>query len=318
MGPEKPRRAWRRRTGVVGGRTRLVLAVAGACVLLAGSATVAVVRLTASGSAGPALAELISEVTTVPVDPTAALVPVSSGPPISSGAPISSARSTPSGAEVFFAGAGSAGSADFASSLPAESAFPTPVSGPPLTADGKPEVLYVGTEYCPYCVAENWALIVALSRFGTFSGLNTSRSAYFDDVPPIDGWTFYGSSYTSPYLSFVPVETRSNVLVINAKTGKISNNSYRLLQRLTPAEESIFGRYDTMGQTPFLDFGGQATLLGSGISPKTLVGKTWSQIAADLRHPHTPAGQEIRVSADMLTAELCWLTGDRPTAACPK
>ncbi len=49
---------------------------------------------------------------------------------------------------------------------------PTPVSGPPLT--------------------ENWALIVALSRFGSFSGLSTSRSPYFEDVPPVDGWTFYG------------------------------------------------------------------------------------------------------------------------------
>jgi hypothetical protein len=318
MGPEKPRRTWLRRTGAIGGRTRLVLAVAGACVLLAGGATVAVVRLTANGSADAALAELITEVTTVPVDATAAPISLPSGPPISPGMPISSATSTPSGAEVYLADGGSAGSAGSASSLPAEFAFPTPVSGPPLTAAGKPEVLYVGSEYCPYCVAENWALIVALSRFGTFSGLNTSRSAHFDNVPPIDGWTFYGSSYTSPYLSFVPVETRSNVLVVNAKTGKISNNSYRMLQRLTPAEESIFSRFDTMGQTPFLDFGGQATLLGSGISPETLVGKTWSQIAADLRHPHTPAGQEIRVSADVLTAEFCWLTGDRPAAACPK
>lgn len=30
--------------------------------------------------------------------------------------------------------------------------------GHPLTAGGKPEVLYVGTEFCPYCAAENWVL----------------------------------------------------------------------------------------------------------------------------------------------------------------
>ena len=212
----------------------------------------------------------------------------------------------------------SAGSAAYSSSLSVQFASPTPVSGPPLTAGGKPEVLYVATEYCPYCVAENWALIVALSRFGTFSGLTTSRSAYFDDIPPIDGWTFYGSSYTSPYLAFVPVETSSNVLIINAKTGKIGKNSYRLLQRLTPAQQSIFGKFDKLGQTPFLDFGGRATLLGSGVAPDTLVGKTWSQIAADLRHPRTPAGLVIRASADMLTDEFCQLTGDRPAVACPK
>jgi hypothetical protein len=315
MGPEKPRRPWLGRTWVRGGRTRLVLAVAGTCVLLVAGATVAAVRLTARGPADPALAKLITEVTTVPVD-SVAPVPVPSGPPISSGTWISSTRVSPPGTVVFTDG-GSAGSSDYSSSLSVESTSPTPVSGPPLTSGGKPEVLYVSAGYCPYCVAENWALIVALSRFGSFSGLNTSRSAYFDDIPPIDGWTFYGSSFKSPYLAFVSVETRSNVLVINAKTGQVSNNSYHLLQRLAPAQESIFNKFDTMGQTPFLDFGGRATLLGSGVvSPNVLVGKTWSQIAADLRHPKTAAGQEIRASAAMLTAEFCQLTDDRPATAC--
>ena len=40
-----------------------------------------------------------------------------------------------------------------------------------LTADGKPLVLYVGAEYCPYCAAERCAMVQALSRFGTFSNL---------------------------------------------------------------------------------------------------------------------------------------------------
>ena len=56
-------------------------------------------------------------------------------------------------------------------------AKPTSISGTALTANGKPEVLYMGAEYCPYCAAERWAMIVALSRFGTFSGLSTVHSA---------------------------------------------------------------------------------------------------------------------------------------------
>ena len=35
----------------------------------------------------------------------------------------------------------------------------------------------MGAEYCPYCAAQRWAMIVALSRFGTFSGLTTVHSA---------------------------------------------------------------------------------------------------------------------------------------------
>ena len=53
----------------------------------------------------------------------------------------------------------------------------TIANAPSLTLNGKPEVLYIGAEYCPFCAAERWAMIVALSRFGTFSGLATTRSA---------------------------------------------------------------------------------------------------------------------------------------------
>src|SRR5260370_14637165 len=38
-----------------------------------------------------------------------------------------------------------------------------------LAANGKPEMLYMGAEYCPYCAAERWPMIVALGRFGTCS-----------------------------------------------------------------------------------------------------------------------------------------------------
>jgi hypothetical protein len=65
-------------------------------------------------------------------------------------------------------------------------------------------------------------MIVALSRFGTFTRLRTIRSGTFNSAlmptltdqsfPALDTWTFYGSGYTSKYLTFVPVETRSNVI----------------------------------------------------------------------------------------------------------
>ena len=40
-----------------------------------------------------------------------------------------------------------------------------------LTEHGKPEVLFYGIEACPLCAAERWPLIVALSQFGRFTGL---------------------------------------------------------------------------------------------------------------------------------------------------
>ena len=38
----------------------------------------------------------------------------------------------------------------------------------------------------PYCAMESWPLIVALSRFGTLTGLATSRSPEFEHIAPVD------------------------------------------------------------------------------------------------------------------------------------
>ena len=164
---------------------------------------------------------------------------------------------------------------------------------------------------------ENWPLIVALSRFGTFTGLATSRSPEFEHVAPVDSWTFYGSHYTSGYLSFVPVERYSNVL-LNAKANPNAATSYRVLQHLTPAQRAIFAKYDKTRSTPFLDFGNRAVQIGSGaIAPQLMAGKSWSRLAAALRQPKTSLGAALVTEADSLTAELCRLTGDRPASACP-
>jgi hypothetical protein len=196
------------------------------------------------------------------------------------------------------------------------SALTQPVRGTPLTQGGKPEVLYVDAGYCPYCAAESWALIVALSYFGTFSGLSTVRTHHYHRIAPIDGWTFYGSSFSSRYLAFVPVETSSDTLV-TAKANPDDVTSYRKLQKLTPAEQAVFDKYDTALSVPFLDFGNRSVEIGSTLDPSALAGQTWSQIASTLRAGRTPAARAILGAAGSLTAQICELTGDRPANACP-
>jgi Domain of unknown function (DUF929) len=274
--------------GITGtGRRRLVV-IAAACALLVTAATLASFRLTEGPRTDPALAGLITEVTTVPV-----------GEPVP-GLPASASSASAYSSTLLF-------SPDTLNAA----------GGPPLTRSGKPEVLYVATEYCPYCAMENWPLIVALSRFGQFTGLTTSRSPEFEHIAPVDSWTFYGSRYTSPYLVFVPVEQYSNVLV-NTKADPNAGHSYRVLQKLTPAQQAIFARYDKPASTPFLDFGNRAVQIGSGpIPPQLMTGKSWPQLAAALRQPKTDLGAALLNEADSLTAELCRLTGDRPASACP-
>lgn len=283
------------------GRRRVVVIVV-ACALLAAAVTVVAVRWTAGSRTDPALASLVAEVTTVPVGKS---MPPGLWPSVGLSVP---------GVAGQPASAAPAGS--FSSTLLVSGA-PSAVSGSPLTRGGKPEVLYVGTEYCPYCAMENWPLIVALSRFGQFTGLAVSRSPKFEGIAPVDSWTFYGSHYTSRYLAFVPVERYSNVLV-DAKANPNAAKSYRKLQQLTPAQQAIFGKYDKPGSTPFLDFGNRGVQIGAGPIPSQLMaGKSWSQVAAALRQPTTALGADLLGQADLLTAELCGLTGNRPAAACP-
>jgi hypothetical protein len=165
----------------------------------------------------------------------------------------------------------------------------------------------------------------ALSRFGTFTGLRTIRSAALNSAlaqtitdqffPALDTWTFYGSAYTSKYLTFVPVETRSSVLV-SRNADPLKKTSYTVLQRLTPAEQTIFARYDNLRAVPFTDFGNKYALTGSSFDPTVLEHETWSQIAAELEHPGGIRGRSILGAVNYITAALCRLTGDQPATAC--
>jgi hypothetical protein len=194
---------------------------------------------------------------------------------------------------------------------------PTSISGTPLTSGGKPEMLYVGAEYCPYCAAERWAMIVALSRFGTFSGLATTHSAAMDGAgnaepyPNTPTWTFAHATYTSKYLTFDPVEEYTNTP--DPKTG-----GYTPLQTPTAQQQALISKYDAAysDAIPFVDYGNKYLTVGASYNPDLLKGLTWSQIAADLHNPASPVAKGVLGTANYLTAALCGLTGNQPTAVC--
>ena len=56
-------------------------------------------------------------------------------------------------------------------------AAPSRITGAPTDQDGKPLVVYVGADYCPFCAAERWPLVAALERFGTFKTSGATHSA---------------------------------------------------------------------------------------------------------------------------------------------
>jgi hypothetical protein len=196
-------------------------------------------------------------------------------------------------------------------------------AGAPLTANGKPEMLYMGAEYCPYCAAARWSMIVALSRFGTFSGLQTIHSAAANGAgqkepdPNTPTWTFANAKYTSQYLTFSPVELQTNIP--DASTGTYTN-----LQTPTKAQQALLTKYDAApyvdssqaGAIPFIDFGNKYVSIGTPYDPGVLAGLSWATIAADLHNPNSAVAQAVDGTANHITAAICKMTGNQPASAC--
>ena len=179
----------------------------------------------------------------------------------------------------------------------------TSISGSALTSAGKPEVLYIGAEYCPYCATERWAMVVALSRFGTFSGLRGIYSSSTDVDPSTPTLTFYKSTYTSKYLTFTPVET----------TTEDRNTA---LQNPTAQQAKTWQKYDSAGNIPFIDFGNKYLINQVTYDPSVLKGKTWAQIASALNDKSSAIAKGADGSANVMTATICKLTHNKPANVC--
>jgi hypothetical protein len=184
----------------------------------------------------------------------------------------------------------------------------TKQSGPVLTVNGKPDVLYVGGEFCPYCATERWPLAVALSRFGTFTNLGVIKSSATDAYPNTATLDFYKSTYTSDYLTFTPKEIFTNVP---------QGSGYGPLDTLTAAQTATMAKLDPSGGIPFISYAG-SYLGGVQYDPKDLAGLTAAQIAGKLTTVSSTdtVGQAVIGSANLLTGVLCNLTGDKPATVC--
>jgi Domain of unknown function (DUF929) len=186
----------------------------------------------------------------------------------------------------------------------------TAISGQPaLTVNGRPEVLYIGGEYCPYCAAERWAIAAALSRFGSLSGLHFIHSSPTDTYPNTPTLSFYKSSFTSTYLSFVPVEWYGEA------PDPSTPFQHVYLQQPTRQEGALFSKF-AHGAFPFLDIGNRYVLPETSYLPSALAGLSWAQVVADMRNPASAVGKDIDGAANIITAAICKVTGGQPGGVC--
>jgi len=170
--------------------------------------------------------------------------------------------------------------------------------GARFVSNGKPELVYVGAEYCMYCAIERWPLIIALERFGNLSKLHYMTSATDED--DIATFTFNGSSYTSNYIAFKGYEDE--------------DRSSAPLQTVPANYSAVWSSFGT--GFPFLDFGNTYVVRSSLLPfPDIIQGKNWTAILSDISTSDS-VGLQIREAANLITGMICKITQGAPAAVC--
>jgi hypothetical protein len=172
-------------------------------------------------------------------------------------------------------------------------------SGPPLTIGGKPVIVFVSEESCPFCAAERWSLAVALSHFGTWSHLGSTTSSATDVYPGTATLSFRAAVYRSTELTL--------------RTTELADNAGHPLQAQTPLDTRLIDAFDVppyvnsadqSGAVPFLDIANRYILAGAQYSPQVLAGLSAAQIASQLANPSSPVAQAIDGSARVIVAAI--------------
>ncbi len=172
-------------------------------------------------------------------------------------------------------------------------------SGPPLTIGGKPVIVFVSEESCPFCAAERWSLAVALSHFGTWSHLGSTTSSATDVYPDTATLSFRTAVYRSTELTL--------------RTTELTDNAGHPLQAQTALDTRVIGAFDVppyvnsadqSGAVPFLDIANRYILAGAQYSPQVLAGLSAAQIAGQLANPSSPVAQAIDGSARVIVAAI--------------
>jgi Domain of unknown function (DUF929) len=178
--------------------------------------------------------------------------------------------------------------------------------GTPLTIGGKPAIVFVSEESCPFCAAERWSLTVALSHFGTWSHLGTTTSSATDVYPDTATLSFRTAVYQSTELAL--------------QTTELADNAGRPLQPQTPLDTRLISTFDVppyvnstdqSGAVPFLDIANRYILAGAQYSPRVLAGLSAAQIANQLSNPSSPVARAIDGSAQVIIAAIDQVLHDK-------
>ncbi|HEY3094776.1 MAG TPA: DUF929 family protein [Nitrososphaera sp.] len=163
---------------------------------------------------------------------------------------------------------------------------------------GKSLVFFMGAGFCPFCAAERWATVNALSSFGRWEGLVETTSANHDEkylnIPTV---SFARAKYESDYVEFVSRE--------------IADRNFEPLQEPHEKDYEILDTFNPDQIIPFLLVDGQFMQVGAGYSPQILEGMDHAKVKAELANPASPVGKAMRTEIDNITALICKSIGGK-------
>jgi hypothetical protein len=159
----------------------------------------------------------------------------------------------------------------------------------------------MGAGFCPFCAAERWAIVGALSNFGKWEGLVETASADHDEkylnIPTV---SFARAKYESDYVEFVGRET--------------ADRNFEPLQELGEKDYEILDTFNPDQIIPFLLVDGQFMQVGTGYSPQILEGMDHAKVRAELANAASPVGKAITAEIDNITALVCKSIGGKAGA----
>lgn len=174
------------------------------------------------------------------------------------------------------------------------------IVGNTMRSGNFPIILYVGAEYCPYCAEQRWPLVLALMRFGTFTGISYMESTAADVYPNTATFSFLNAGYRSDYIVFQHYE--------------YEDRSGNPLQTVPSNYTSVWTQYG-QGSIPFVDIAGRWYISGASFLPTRMTGQNWTQIAAQIS-AGMPLGIQIKQVANAFTSAICSVDGNQPSNVC--
>jgi len=172
-------------------------------------------------------------------------------------------------------------------------------NGTEYTSGGKPIIVYIGADYCPYCAFQRWPLVITLMRFGNFTNLSYMLSSSTDVYPDSPTFSFYGSTYKSNYIVFQGFEQE--------------DRSQNPLMTVPSNYTGVFSQFGS--SYPFINFANRYVLSGALYFPDQLDGKNWTQII-QLLSSNSIVSNEVVTSANAMTAAICKVTNNVPSSVC--